>query len=360
MAKDKSVLKKSYSLRSINFGRSRAYLFEYGLLLILTIVLINLLGMMFQELIGKQASFIQNGFFLPLISYGYGDLTVGILSAFLVVFPAVFILTQRTAAAEKVDANIKNLGWRKGVLSVFLGIASLWAIISVVSIISAALNYVNLNSVTQASFDWREATENGFKALLLLLAIWAFSSDYRKLGSGVRSRVMHMYRYTIVGLGILAGVMFVIFPFMENRDQTVDMQISNDLYVVQAEVNNKYYQANQLPESFSDLNLDEKIKNRANKHNYVYKKISPDKYKICANFLTKSEGQFGVYPAADISIYPGYSGDFNSHPKGEKCYDQIVNGFYGKPMPLSESGLPIDSTQVPNVDMVETQPAELR
>lgn len=337
---------KSFSFGKLNFGTARAYLFEYGLLLVLTIVLVNLLGMMFQELVGKQASFIQNGFFLPFFSYGYGDLTVGILSTFLIIFPALFILTHRTAAAETVDPNIKNLAWRKGILNIFLGISSLWAMVALVSILTATLNYLNLNGVTEVGFDWREAAENGFKALLLLLAVWAFSSDYRKTGSGLRSKVMHSYRYTIVGVSIIAGVLFAIFPFMQNRHQVVDSQISNDLYAIQGEVNSKYYQNYQLPENISELNLADKLKERATKHNYVYEKLSSDKYKICATFLTKSDGQPGIFPATgvDMAIYPGIGGDFYNHPKGEKCYEQSVDNF-GKPLPFTEPGIPIDSLE---------------
>ncbi len=364
MDKDKSAVKKGYSIRSISFGKSRAYLFEYGLLLALVVALINILGMMLQELIGKQASFIQNGFFLPYFGgYGYGDMTVGLLAGFIVVFPAVVVLIQRTAAAERVDADIKNLAWRKGILNIFLAIACVWAIVSLVSVITAGLNYLSLNDVLGTGFDWREAVENLAKATFLLLAVWAFSGDYRNVVSSKTSKAMHIFRYSIVVLSLVAGVLFVIFPFMNNRNQAVDSQISGDLFTMQSEITSKHYQNSALPESLSELSLDDKVKERINKHSYIYEKLADDKYKLCATFLTKSDGQFGVYPALEKSIYPQYNGDFYNHPKGQKCFEQNVTGiFTTEPIPPRDKGVTepavVDTLEAP-LDS-EITPTELR
>ena len=333
------------SVRNISFGRSRAYLFEYGLLLVLTLALLNILGMMFQELIGKQASFIQNSFYLPVLPYGFTDMTIGLFSAFLVVFPAVIILIQRTASAERVDPNIKNIGWRKGLLNLFLAISAVWAIVGLVAVLTAGLNYLSLMGVTDTTFDWREASENLFRAVFLLLAVWAFSSDYRNVKVSYTPKVMHAYRYTLVLAGAAVGVLFAIFPFMDNRKQVVDGFISGDLYSIQNQINSKYYENYELPDSIDSLKLNDQEKTRASKHGYKYEKTDTNKYKLCANFLSDSSDENKAYPATDIAIYPPYyNGDFYSHGEGEKCFDLSIDD-YGYLGGSSESKNSIDYSE---------------
>lgn len=322
-------------IRNISFGRSRAYLFEYGLLLVLTIALINILAMMLQEVIGKQASFIQNSLYF-IFPVGFTDITFELFAAFLVVFPAVIILIQRTAAAERLDSSIKNISWRKGLLSVFLGVSALWAIVGLISVIAGAVEYVSLMSLTDVTYDWREAVENIFKAVLLLLAVWAFSSDYRSVKGEKTPNVMHLYRYTVVGSGVVLFVVFAIFPLLDNRKEFVDNRISEDLYAIQGQVSNEYYMNYSLPESIDNLQLNESQKERVSEHNYKYEKVSETDYKICATFLAKSDGS-SKFGGPEIAIYPPISGDFYSHEKGEKCFDLSVQdyGMFGMDKPIT-------------------------
>ncbi len=348
----KKTKKISFSdLRKLNFGRSRAYLFEYGLLLVLTITLINIVAMMFQELIGKQASFIQGGFYLPFFSPVFSsDITVGLFATFLVVFPAVVILIQRTADAERVDLNIKNLLLRKGLLNIFLVVASIWAIVSLVALISSILNYISLGSLAEIDFDWYEAGENLFKALLLLLAVWAFSSDYRNVKNLRTPWVMHIYRYTIVSVSLLAGILFVIFPFMDNRNQAVDKVISGDLYSIQNQINTKYYENGVLPADISELNLNQKEIKRFAEHSYAYDKVSSSTYQLCATFLADASQDYGVYPAKDIAVYPPYNNaDFYNHSKGQKCFDLTVDNYYGVPQTSGSESIPLKTYKKTNV-----------
>lgn len=326
-----SAGKKTFlsKIRNVSFGRSRAYLFEYGLLLILTVALINILGMMFQEVIGKQASFIQDSLYL-FMPYGFTDVTFELFAAFLIVFPAVIILIQRTASAERHDPNIKNIGWRKGLLNLFLAISALWAVVSLVSVLAGALEYVSLASLTDITYDWREALENIFKATLLLLAVWAFSSDYRNVIGEKTAKVMHLYRYTILLSGLILAILFVIFPFMDNRKEIVDQKISNDLFSIEGSISSKYYVDYNLPSDLDDLDLNDEQKDRAKEHNYKYEKVSENAYKLCATFLgdSKGYGNDNGY-GADLAIYPPISGedDYFDHGKGEKCFEKSVDDY---------------------------------
>lgn len=322
--------KQKFNIRKISFGKSRAYLAEYGLMLILVLALVNIFGMMLQEIVGKQASFLYGQFSGPIFPYFpgfFGDMTIEILAGFLVVFPAVIILIQRTGASELEDPEIKKLGWRKGLLSLFLVVSMLWAIVSLISVLVAGLNYLSMLGTESATFDWREASENGLRAVLFILAGWALGSDYRRNASEKTAKVMHVFRYGIVVVGLVLLAFFGAFPFQDNKAEATDNLIMNDLTSIQNKVNEKYNNSQEYPKDLEALGLSDDEKNRAKENNYKYD-VNADEsvYKICATFMTDTRSMYGP-GYIEMTTYPSTYADYGYHDKGEKCFDIQADAY---------------------------------
>lgn len=318
-------------IKNKSWGQSRSYLFEYGFMLLLVGILNVLLISMFRAIVDASNAGIE------AIAGSYGQ-SVIVLSAFLVVLPLLVLLIQRTALSQRVNPAIKNTGWRKAFLGIFLATTSVAALImSVIFVNSLVSPLANLNLGT-SQFDWRASLSGFFSAALLVLTTLVFAGDYRYLKNDPTARWRHVYRYTVVIAALIIAVVFIAWPMCEQRKAQVDEAIVGDISTMQAMVL-EYEQKNaQLPETIGDLKLEGLAANRAEKYGYTYERSgeSKSKYTLCAVFKTdasKRTRSFGIprpLPAlldtpvqVEPAVYPDYGGErdpFN-HKQGRDCFD---------------------------------------
>lgn len=238
-AKKSSVSAKSKQRTSIiskvqnhSFGVSRAYLFEYGLLLLSVGALVGLFTTMAREISVSLASAEVADGFEAASNFSDAVLT---LSAMLVVLPLAVVLTQRTAAAERVNSAVKNIGWRKGFLGIFLATTSISAIISAIYWMNTVLAYL---TGAENSFAWATFLGMGVTALTLFAVVAAFANDYRSLPSVASARMMHRTRYGLVLLSLIAASLFIMLPMTDYRDAT---EVSNSSRYGSTECNEGSY-----------------------------------------------------------------------------------------------------------------------
>src|SRR3989344_1534683 len=197
-----------YDLKNTSFGESRSYLFEYGLLLLLTGGLLYILMAMIRSFYSVVS------FSLPFFYTQESD--VLLLSALTVVLPLVIILIQRTSETELGNPSIKNLPWRKVFLGIFLGVVSIWAILSSILFINSILGYLSNGLLVSSDFDWKSSLTYLVSTVILTITAWSLGNDYRYVSRDQFAGLRHFYRYALVSAALVVGLLFLFFPFREN------------------------------------------------------------------------------------------------------------------------------------------------
>lgn len=305
-----------YGLKNTSFGESRYYLFEYGLLLLLTAGLIGILVDMIQAFFNQVS-------ISSFLFFDVADPYVLLLSALTILLPLVIILIQRTAESEHHNPEIKNLAWRKGFLGIFLTVVSIGAVVSSILFINSILTFLSLDVLTKAEFDWETTVKYLASTILLLLTAWTFGNDYRHLGKDHFTGLRHRYRYGLVITSIIVGFLFLVFPFRENRLVLIDRMIVNDLSDIHTLVVTYNAKNNRLPNSISELGITAEQTQRASAYVYTIEKKSGSNFEICANFNLAAP-QTDSNNATTLS-YPAMETDFftklNNHAAGRGCFE---------------------------------------
>ena len=327
-----------YDLKNTSFGESRSYLFEYGLLLLLTGGLLYILMAMIRSFYSVVS------FSLPFFYTQESD--VLLLSALTVVLPLVIILIQRTSETELGNPSIKNLPWRKVFLGIFLGVVSIWAILSSILFINSILGYLSNGLLVSSDFDWKSSLTYLVSTVILTTTAWSLGNDYRYVSRDQFAGLRHFYRYALVSAALVVGLLFLFFPFRENRTMVLDAQISTDLYVISSLVDSYYTNNSRLPASLSDLSLASQESQRASIYNYTYELKSDTSYALCADFSTSS----GEY---ETSSGNGGVPNVYSHTAGINCFDfNISNQDASSP---AVEGTSVDTSQTEDMQVPAEQ-----
>ncbi len=201
-------------VKNYSFGESRAYLFEYGLLLLTLGFLVLITVSMTQQII---KTIIDDKKLNTLNDLSDFSTAVLMVSAVFVLLPLFVILTQRTAQAERTNSKIKNSGWRKAFLGIFLATTGISAVVSGVYFVNSFLAYLSgLDTV----MDWGQTLGLAISTAIIVGVVWTFSTDYRYVSKEKPSKSLHIFRYSLV-LGVLIiSSLFIMGPMTKIRDNT--------------------------------------------------------------------------------------------------------------------------------------------
>lgn len=195
-------------LRNISFGESRAYLFEYGLLLLVVGALVGTLASMLREIVRYVVDSLRTD------AFGY-EMSLLNLSTVVVLLPLAVILIQRTAESERINLLIKNTSWRKAFLGIFLAVITLAAIVLTISFVHGIISYL---ASSETRFEWAERLGELFIISMLASTAWVFGYDYRYTATNTYVRWQHFYRYALVFGAVLISVGFIVGPLSAERD----------------------------------------------------------------------------------------------------------------------------------------------
>ncbi len=319
-----------YKLKNTSFGRSNFYIFEYALMLgslsLLLMVTVNMLRSFF----GMDTNI------WAFDSYNF-DPESTLLALFAISLPIFVIFLQRTKEAEHNNPSLLNISFRKALTGIFLGVVTLLAILAAVALVNSMLNLFSIGMLSGNDNSYKESIYHLLSAILLAFTAWSFADSYSTTKVR-RSLVMHNYLYSLLVGVLVVAVIFVIFPFSQSRLVKLDNYISGDLSSISSKINEYYNNNKQMPEGLNALNLSSAQNLRANNYNYSYEPKSGTTYKLCAEFLTKSDHNSINHPMPMIykGVMAPYMPDTNLinqnnnpylHNKGKQCFDMDVNNY---------------------------------
>jgi hypothetical protein len=325
-------------IKNQGWGESRAYLVEYALLLVVIGAIVSIVAAFMTPLLKSEEQMDDFSSIMFGVVSQY-NVSLGLISALVVLVPLSYILIQRTAESEAKDKLLKNLGWRKAFLGVFLFFVVVNAVVSAIMFVYVFASYIGNPELGSNSLNWRLAIDTGLTTILFVLTGWVFGYDYRSPNSRY-GRLQHYYRYGLIAVPIIVAALFIIFPVREQRNEHIDNQIVNDLYRIQAMVSEYQVKNNKLPDNLHDMDLNTELKRRAEAYAYSYEQgLSSTKYTVCAVFKTdgSNNDKFGgirPMPALDSpessspTIYPPSDYvDIHRHKAGRDCFEQSVYFF---------------------------------
>lgn len=313
------------------FAASRTYLAEYALLLIITAGLVWLVNSLFGGLvdyIGKDN---------PTTPWYGGSFaytaSLGMLAGAAVLVPVLVLFTRRTRTSEADDPSIKNIGWRKAFLGVFLLNVALAAICYGVAFTYQLFSWLASFGLGASgdSVVWKSLLKAFFAIVLFVFTSWLYARDYRATDE-TYSRWSRIHRYSLVILAIILATIFTFTVLREQRSQFIDGIITNDLRTLQSKVNAYESEKNRLPKNIDDLDLDKQLKAHAKSFAYEYSKSSKG-YTLCAVFKTDTKNQKTSYydnPLERLSSGSSISDDYYRgnqdddpavHGRGRQCFD---------------------------------------
>lgn len=309
------------------FKESRAYLVEYFLILISTGIMLGVIIAMLSNIIDYTDSDRGASIF---DSYAY-TASVSMIAALLVVVPLIVLLSKRIQGSEAVNPALKDRGWRKGFLGIFLIITSLFALGYTIAFMYTLVSYFASFGLggDAKSFPWRGLLENGVAAGLFTFTAWLYSYDYR-LQKNVKVGLARLHHYGLIGLSVLFTIIYLSTAFQQQRGAFIDDAISGDISAIRTKVETYESKNNKLPGSLKDLDLSKQQESRADKFNYEYSASrSGGKFTLCAEFKTDTTDETpstrNPLEALSGSSYDDYyQSDYvdpYKHDKGKECFD---------------------------------------
>jgi hypothetical protein len=316
-------------------GQSRAYLVEYGLVLIMTGTVLGVITTMLSTIL-KYSDPSRGHSYLD--GYAY-KLSVGLIASLIVAIPLLLVLMRRVGKTEVFSTGLKNISWRKGFLGIFLLIVSLYAIGYAIAFSYDLVSYFASFGLggDAKTFPWRGLLENGLSSLLFASTAWLYSYDYREQSQN-KPRIAQVHHYGLIALAVLFTFVYFGTAFRQQRGEFIDAAIVNDIQSIQTKVSSYESKHNKLPSSLDDIDLTDQQKSRAKKFNYEYKASkSKSSYELCAEFKTdasKEDTGSTQNPlealSAGASLYNDTSQNDNpsTHGKGRQCFTTQSYGGY--------------------------------
>lgn len=315
------------------FQESRAYLVEYFMILISTGVLLGVVAAMFSNIIAYTDKDRDPGM---LDGFAY-TASVSMIASLLIVIPLIVVLTKRITGSEFKNAALKDMGWRKGFLGIFLVITSLFALGYAIGYMYELVSYFASFGLggDAKSFPWRGLLENGVIASLFTFTAWLYSYDYRQQPN-VRAGMIRLHHYGLIVLAVFFTIIYLATAFQQQRGAFIDEAISGDLRNIRNKIDAYESDNNKLPSSLDDLELNKQQESRAEKFNYEYtSERRGNTYTLCAEFKTdtrnKGSGSQNPLTAFSGSSYDEYSrssskDDPTIHDKGRACFEYEAYG----------------------------------
>jgi len=321
------------------FARTRAYVPEYGLLLIVTGSVIGLVNALFSSSI----SYI--GQPKPKALWGGGwqyTYSLSLLASTLVLIPALVFLTKRIKGSESDDPNVKNISWRKGFLGFFLVVMGLTILCYSTAFVYQVVSQIAGAGLVNAQKGlWKNYVRDIFAILLFGITAWLYSTDYRYVGESDSSRkiLAKVHRYGLTVLAIVLAILFSSTALSAQRNDFIDNLITDDLNTIHSKIDSYESQKNRKVSSLGDLKLSDETTSRIKKYDYEYNKTSSG-YNLCAVFKTDtsedkpdegdSTGLEGALNRSynDSSYYSPERPDPSVHDKGRVCFkytSQVYN-----------------------------------
>lgn len=313
-------------------ARTRAYIPEYGLLLIVTGSVLGLVNALFSS----SVSYI--GQPKPKALWGGGwqyTYSLGLLASTIVLIPALVFLTKRIKGSESDNPNVKNLSWRKGFLGFFLVAMGLTVLCYSTAFVYQLISQIaGAGLVSAQKGIWKNYVRDIFAILLFGITAWLYSTDYRYVGESDNSRkvLAKLHRYGLTILTVILAILFSSTALSAQRNDFIDNLITDDLNTIHSKIESYESQKNRQVSSLSDLKLSDETTSRIKKYDYEYNK-SDNAYNLCAVFKTdtskeKPEDDYttGLEGALDrsssdiSSYYSPERPDPSVHDKGRVCF----------------------------------------
>lgn len=312
-------------------GRTRAYLAEYAVVLIVLAALIALVNTFFAGIINSFDD--QAGNWLSSWQY---KLSLGQLAAVVAIVPLLTVLTKRTAGTEDDAPIVKESNWRKAFLGVFLigiGLTAVGYVIGFVYVLVSLVANMGL-AVDADSSPVLALITTAFGALLFGFSALLYARDYRAGGGLGAWRKIH--RYGLVIVAVVLGVIFAAIPLQKQRGAYVDTLIVGDITSIKSKITSYKNDKRKLPVSLAEVDLSDEVKTRSESLNYEYKLASnKTSYELCATFKTdkSDKKESGITSTISALSSSGASATSESssqqspskHKKGYQCFKTTVS-----------------------------------
>ncbi len=338
-----------YKLKNTSFGQSNFYIFEYALMLGSLSLLLGVILNMIKSFCGLEIniwSFYNHNF----------DTEATLLGLFAVSLPIFVIFLQRTAEAEHNNPFLLKNFFRKALLGAFLGVLTIVSIFNAVALLNSLLNFFSIDILSGNGNDYKESIYYLLSAILLTFTAWAFTDSYSTKKTR-RSLVMHNYLHVLLIASLVTALAFIIFPFSQSRLTKIDMYVSEDLTNISSKINDYYIKNQKMPEGLNSVDLTTGQNLRANNYKYSYELKSGTAYRLCADFLAKSDRNFRDHfvpmSEAGDTVFRGSSPSIVNigqndnpyiHEKGKQCFDMMVSSL-AEPQSIPASGESEGSTE---------------
>lgn len=317
-------------------GRTRAYLAEYAVQLIVLGTLITLVNSFFAGIMDSFGE-ASSGW---LSSWMY-QVSIGQLAAVVAIIPLLILLSLRTGGTEEVSPIVKESNWRKAFLGIFLIVIGLTAVGYAIGLV-----YVVVSMIMNAGLAVDAATspaisfaKNGFGFVLFSVSALLYARDYRP--SVWNTKLWrNLHRYSLIALAIILSVVFATLPLQKQRGAYVDKLVVGDLETIISEVEQYASKERKLPQDLSVLDPNKEVSARLKSQKYEYKPAKTGgSYEVCANFKTDASDDESY---DFVSAFSGASANYSSsddepvdspsaHKKGNQCFKQTASGVRSTP-----------------------------
>jgi len=336
---------------------TRAYVPEYILLLVVTVSLVSIVN----GLMSNIVSYIGDP--KPQTTWGGGwqyTYSLSLLAATLVLVPLLVILTKRIKGTEFRNETIKNAGWRKAFLGIFLLIVSLAALGYSIALVYQIISQIaGAGLVTSSGGIWKNYVRDIFAILLFGATTWLYARDYRYTDQDAEYHHQILAKIHRYGLTLIAIILAVVFNFTvlsAQRNDFIDNLITNDLNSIHSKIEAYESDHDSQVTSLDSLKLSEDITSRSAKYGYEYH-TSSDGYKLCAVFKTDTSSKTPDDSSTSLeqtlnsssdNLYPSTStyADPSVHDKGRVCfsYQSLFPATTANPYSNNSSNNLFDST----------------
>jgi hypothetical protein len=261
------------------------------------------------------------------------------MSLLIVAMPTALLLFRLIRNSLEADPGKASIWIRKWGLMLTLFIASVVALVDLVTLINTFLGgEISMRFILKV-------------AVVLLIAVGVFLHFLADLkGYWLHDKRKSLYIGIGAGVVVLASIVsgfFIIGTPAHFREIRLDTQRTNDLQSIQYQVLNRFQTKRTVPATLAELNDDltgfTVPVDPQTQAPYTYEMLSKTSFKVCATFSAATEDLSGrgatdmgtSYPVASPGGY-GFKGtsDVWTHQAGNTCFTRTIDPqLYPAPMP---------------------------
>ena len=236
------------------------------------------------------------------------------IAALITTSPIYFItlkIINKNISAGKIKETSQIRKW----LTYFILLTSSAVIIG--NLISVIFNF--LNGDFTSSFLLKTLTIFIISGIILS---YYFYDIKRKITVGEKNKIARIYFYSslIIIITVFVSALTISETPSQSRNRKYDQQTAMNLDSINMEISQYYIKNNNIPETLTQL-LSDSLKYELDEDtikNIEYKRISENKFQLCANFKTSNK---------DNSMCRDWLADQWQHDKGRKCFDKEVKNI---------------------------------